>query len=50
VLRATAELAREQGRGLLFVGGWGWYYDMEIPSDVKPVLQRAEFRFVTRHI
>jgi hypothetical protein len=49
VLTATVELARAQRRGLLFIGGHGWYYDMEIPPEVTPVLSNAGFQFVTRH-
>jgi hypothetical protein len=49
VLDATIDLARRQDRGLLFVGGWGWYYDMAVPAVTKPVMQQAGWVFIDRH-
>lgn len=49
VLRQTMEMARSQNRSLLFIGGWGWYYEMEVPSDRKTILQQAGLKFVNRH-
>jgi hypothetical protein len=49
VLRSTVTLARSEGRSLLFVGGWGWYYDMEIPLDVQKLIGRCGMEFVNRH-
>jgi hypothetical protein len=42
-------LARSQARGLLFVGGWGWAYDMEVPAEAQSVLWEAGLEFITRH-
>lgn len=50
VLTATAELARKQDRGILFVGGEGWYYEMEVPPEATPSLRDAGFMFLTRHV
>jgi len=49
VLAATVRLAKDQRRGLLFIGDEGWYYDMEVPTKTEAVLRRAGFQFVTRH-
>jgi hypothetical protein len=49
VLNATAELARRQDRGLLFVGGWGWYYEMVVPAVTKSVMRQAGWIFTDRH-
>ena len=49
VLRSTITIARREGRSLLFVGGWGWYYDMEIPLSVQELIRRCGMEFVNRH-
>jgi hypothetical protein len=49
VLLSTIELARSLNRGLLFIGGWGWYYDMDIPREVESVLRQTGMQFFTRH-
>ncbi|MCS3918013.1 hypothetical protein Q2T83_16020 [Fervidibacter sacchari] len=49
VLLSTIELARSLNRGLLFIGGWGWDYDMDIPREVEPILRQAGMQFFTRH-
>ena len=54
VLSATLDLARSQGRGLLFIGGWGWSYaydDMVIDyiKRNEPVLRAAGMLFLDRH-
>ena len=49
VLDSTIDLAAASSRGLLFVGQAGWAYDMEVRNSARRVLDRAGFRFVTRH-
>jgi len=49
VLEATIDLASSQGSGLLFVGESGWAYDMDVPMAARGTLERAGFRFATRH-
>lgn len=51
VVDATIELAREQNRSVLFVGGSGFSYDIdaEYLTDAAPVLKEAGMKFLDRH-
>jgi hypothetical protein len=43
-------LARSERRSLLFIGGWGWYYHMDVPSDVEDVFRQAGMGFYDRRM
>jgi hypothetical protein len=49
VLRSTISIARHEARSLLLVGGWGWYYDMEIPLNVQELIRDSGMEFANRH-
>jgi len=51
VVDATIELAREQNRSVLFVGGSGFSYDIDAVhlTDAAPVLKQAGMKFFDRH-
>ena len=51
VVDATIELAREQNRSVLFVGGSGFSYDdgMDYLADTASVLKEAGMKFFDRH-
>ena len=49
-LGLTLALARERRQGLLFIGGWGWDYEMELRCNVDIASWRqAGFAFFNRH-
>lgn len=50
VLRATVSLAVPEKARVVFVGGWGWYYDMEVPAKQQRLLKKMGMPFVTRHV
>jgi len=49
VLLATLSLARHEQRGLLFIGGEGWYYEMEIAEEKILLMEKTGFLFADRH-
>jgi hypothetical protein len=51
VVDATVELAREQNRSVLFVGGSGFSYDIDAEhlTDAAPILKEAGMKFLDRH-
>ena len=51
IIDATVEQAKAQARKLLFVGGWGFSYDIDSEhlSDAAPVLHQAGMKFLNRH-
>ena len=54
VLTSTIELANSQNRGLLFIGCWGWDYQIDAQylddEEVKLALERHGMKFFTRHL
>jgi len=50
VLRETARLARAMESGLLFIGGWGWHYEMEVPAPQQVLMRQSGMAFVSRHV
>ena len=54
VLTSTVDLANSQNRGLLFVGCWGFDYQIDAQylddKEVKLALERHGMKFFTRHL
>lgn len=53
VLAATIDLARQEERGVLFIGHWGWDYQkdeehLQYP-EVQSALSLSGMKFLTRH-
>ncbi|MCC6537026.1 MAG: hypothetical protein IT162_05720 [Bryobacterales bacterium] len=52
VVNHAVDLARRRDlqEALLFIGGWGWGYDVELPADQQVTLMAAGFRHVDRRL
>ncbi len=50
VLQNTVAEASRRNADILFIGGWGWYYEMEIPDEQQRLFKRMGLPFITRHI
>ncbi len=50
VLSETVKLAKFLDMGLLFIGGWGWTYELELPPEQRETMRKAAMAFTSRHV